>query len=141
MATAPRDRGQMYSGIEGQVIVVTGAAGDLGRAICDQLAALGATVVGSDRRSPDGWPAANEANPFVICDVTDRQQVDGLVSQTQVMREFPERRTEVETVVPLGRLGEPSDVAACVTFLLSDASKYVTGSSFVVDGGIRLRTS
>ncbi len=47
----------MYSGIEGQVIVVTGAAGDLGGAICDQLATLGATVVGSDRRSPDDWPA------------------------------------------------------------------------------------
>lgn len=255
--TGPREVGLIHGGIDGQVVVVTGAAGDLGRAICAELSGLGATVVGSDRRRPDGWAKDEEGSGFVVCDVTDREQVDGLVQQTlsryghidglvaaagivhrqevldvdpstwdevlgvnltgafhsaqsaaqamvqggggrivligswigrypsrgllsycvskagldmlcrclalelaehqvrvnlvapgvidagvsaQIFRQVPERREEMASVVPLGRLGEPSDVAACVAFLLSDRSGYVTGSSIVVDGGIRLRT-
>jgi NAD(P)-dependent dehydrogenase (short-subunit alcohol dehydrogenase family) len=36
---------------------------------------------------------------------------------------------------PLGRIGEPNDVAEMVLFLTSDRSKFVTGAEFVVDGG------
>lgn len=38
--------------------------------------------------------------------------------------------------VPLGRLGEPDDVAYLVLFLASDESKFITGAEFKVDGGI-----
>lgn len=38
--------------------------------------------------------------------------------------------------VPLGRLGEPDDVAYLVLYLASDESKFVTGAEFKVDGGI-----
>ena len=38
--------------------------------------------------------------------------------------------------IPLGRLGTPADVAALVAFLASDDAAYVTGSTFVVDGGL-----
>jgi 3-oxoacyl-[acyl-carrier protein] reductase len=37
---------------------------------------------------------------------------------------------------PLGRLGEPEDVARCVRFLASDASRFVTGAVLAVDGGL-----
>ncbi|MDC0083061.1 oxidoreductase [Schleiferiaceae bacterium] len=37
--------------------------------------------------------------------------------------------------VPLGRLGNPEDVAPAVAFLLSDDSRYITGQNIVVDGG------
>jgi len=38
--------------------------------------------------------------------------------------------------IPLGRLGTPQDVAGLVAFLASDDAAYVTGSTFVVDGGL-----
>lgn len=40
--------------------------------------------------------------------------------------------------IPLGRLGEPDDVADVVAFLASDAARYVTGTTVVVDGGMSL---
>jgi glucose 1-dehydrogenase len=38
--------------------------------------------------------------------------------------------------IPLGRLGQPHDVAGLATFLASDDAAYVTGSTFFVDGGL-----
>lgn len=38
--------------------------------------------------------------------------------------------------IPLGRLGQPQDVASLAVFLASDESDYVTGSTFYVDGGL-----
>ena len=38
--------------------------------------------------------------------------------------------------IPLGRLGQPEDVAAVVAFLASDDARYITGSTVVVDGGL-----
>jgi citronellol/citronellal dehydrogenase len=37
--------------------------------------------------------------------------------------------------VPLGRLGEPEEVAGLIAFLASPAGGYVTGTTIVVDGG------
>jgi glucose 1-dehydrogenase len=38
--------------------------------------------------------------------------------------------------IPLGRMGTPEDVAGMVAFLASDDAAYVTGSTFIVDGGL-----
>jgi len=38
--------------------------------------------------------------------------------------------------IPLGRLGFPQDVAGLVAFLVSNKAAYITGATFVVDGGL-----
>jgi L-rhamnose 1-dehydrogenase len=48
----------------------------------------------------------------------------------------PDKRAYMEKRIPLGRLGEPDDVAGCVVFLASDLARYVTGASVLVDGGM-----
>lgn len=38
--------------------------------------------------------------------------------------------------LPLGRVGEPEDVAHAIAFLASDVSSHVTGADYPVDGGV-----
>ncbi|KAJ6262549.1 hypothetical protein Dda_3360 [Drechslerella dactyloides] len=45
------------------------------------------------------------------------------------------KRTYMEGRIPLGRLGDPSDIAGPVVFLASDLARYVTGAQLLVDGG------
>jgi NAD(P)-dependent dehydrogenase (short-subunit alcohol dehydrogenase family) len=47
----------------------------------------------------------------------------------------PALRNEFLTHLPLGRLGEPNDVAGAAVFLASDAASWVTGITLYVDGG------
>jgi NAD(P)-dependent dehydrogenase (short-subunit alcohol dehydrogenase family) len=49
-----------------------------------------------------------------------------------------ERNEEAQALageIPLGRAGEPAEVAAVVSFLASEQASYVTGASYLVDGG------
>lgn len=50
-----------------------------------------------------------------------------------------EDKTNDLNLYPLGRYGSPSDVAFAIIYLLSDASAWVTGSEFVIDGGRSLK--
>jgi NAD(P)-dependent dehydrogenase (short-subunit alcohol dehydrogenase family) len=42
---------------------------------------------------------------------------------------------------PMGRMGEPWDVAQAALFLVSDEAKYITGAELVVDGGLTSATA
>ncbi len=59
---------------------------------------------------------------------------------TEMIRSFGERTTaEMDSVhsrVPLGRIGQPIEIARLALFLISDDASYCTGSEFVADGGL-----
>ena len=46
-------------------------------------------------------------------------------------------RKQVETQTPLGRIGQPRDIAGAAVFLASDDSAWITGETFVISGGYR----
>ncbi len=48
----------------------------------------------------------------------------------------PEVKQQLEKIIPLNRLGEPSDVAKVVVFLCTDDSSYITGQIISVNGGM-----
>jgi len=50
-----------------------------------------------------------------------------------------EQEIEYGRRTPVGRLGEPAEIAAAVAFLCSDGASYVTGQTIVVDGGNSIR--
>jgi 3-oxoacyl-[acyl-carrier protein] reductase len=60
-------------------------------------------------------------------------------ARTRMVDSIPrERRQEFETMIPLGRFGDPDEIAAGVLFLASTAARYVTGVVLPIDGGLAI---
>ncbi|GAA2801213.1 3-oxoacyl-ACP reductase [Kribbella solani] len=55
---------------------------------------------------------------------------------TELFAKDPERAQRRLIHVPMGRFGEPEEIAAAVAFLASDDSSFITANTFLVDGGI-----
>ncbi|KRE68654.1 2-deoxy-D-gluconate 3-dehydrogenase [Arthrobacter sp. Soil736] len=51
----------------------------------------------------------------------------------------PDWAAELLSRIPIGRFGEPEDIAGAVAFLLSDAASLITGHTLAVDGGYTIR--
>ena len=51
----------------------------------------------------------------------------------------PESKKNLSNVIPLRRVGKPSDIANSTMFLLSDESSFITGTELIVDGGLRAK--
>ena len=76
-------------------------------------------------------------------DLAPRIRVNGiyvgsiLTSALEFVAGQPEMMNQMETKTPLGKVGDPDDIAAAVLYLSSAAGKYVTGKLLEVDGGIQ----
>ncbi|MCW2767788.1 MAG: rhlG [Nocardioides sp.] len=76
-------------------------------------------------------------------DLAPRIRVNGIyvgsimTSALEFVAGVPEMMDQMNTKTPLGRVGEPEDIAATVLYLSSRAGQYVTGKLIEVDGGIQ----
>ncbi len=86
-------------------------------------------VIRAVARAAVGWGRrggrVNSVAPGLIDTPMGRRELDG----QPIMRQMLER-------TPLGRLGEPGEVAAVVAYLVSDAASFVSGIDVLVDGGM-----
>ena len=58
---------------------------------------------------------------------------------TPLLASMPdERRARLAALHPLGRMGEPEDIAPMALFLISDSASWITGQAIAVDGGFNI---
>ena len=65
-----------------------------------------------------------------------------LTKLTEPLLKFlPHEKERYERTTPVGRIGQPEDIADVVVFLCSDMARFITGQNIVVDGGMTLHGS
>lgn len=123
-ASIPRMRAQG----RGRIINVTsytGVRGNIGQA---NYAAAKAGIVGFSKT------VAKEVARFgITVNVVSPNAETPMVAAVP-----PEKRAELTALVPLGRFGEPAEMAAGVAFLASDEAAYITGAVLPIDGGLSM---
>jgi 3alpha(or 20beta)-hydroxysteroid dehydrogenase len=62
----------------------------------------------------------------------------GMIQTPMLAGNSPEVLAQYESMIPLGRIGRPDEVAQVAAFLASDAASYVTGAEILIDGGVLL---
>ncbi|MBC8367362.1 3-oxoacyl-[acyl-carrier-protein] reductase [bacterium] len=113
----------------GRIVNITSVVGQTGNAGQVNYAASKAGQIGLTKSLARELGARN---------VTVNAVAPGFI-QTDMTADLPEDvRSAMLEGIPLGRLGDPADVAAVVLFLLSDASAYVTGQVIGVNGGMAM---
>jgi gluconate 5-dehydrogenase len=126
--------GGMFANRRGSIINITSIAGPLaikgirGRHYETAKAALTALTRSLAADWADRGVRANAIAPGVF--LTDANK--------RWFGEKPDFRTAFEAHIPMGRLGEPEELAPVALFLASDAASYITGATVVVDGGYTL---
>ena len=111
----------------GRIVFVSSVVGIMGQAGQANYAASKAGLVGLSR---------SLAKELASRNITVNVVAPGPVG-TDMLNELDDnRRSAIIDAVPLGRLGEPSEIAATISFLASDAAGYVTGAVIPVDGGL-----
>jgi 3-oxoacyl-[acyl-carrier protein] reductase len=113
-----------------KVVNIASAAGVYGYAGTVNYSAAKAGVIGLTKALAREW-AGLRVNVNAIA--------PGLIVNTRITEgKPPELMAKIEAAIPLGRPGEPADVAALVQFLASSDADYVTGQVVELHGGLEL---
>ena len=117
----------MMKAKNGRIISISSVVGSLGNAGQTNYAAAKAGMIGFTRS------LAREVGSRGI---TVNAVAPGFID-TDMTRALPEdQRGELTKQIPLGKLGQPHDIAKAVAFLASEAAEYITGHTLHVNGGM-----
>lgn len=117
----------MLKARQGRIVNIASVIGLMGNAGQANYGASKAGLIGLTKTS---------AKEFASRGVTVNAVAPGYIRTAMTDKLKDDVKEAMLKLVPLGSLGEPEDVAACVEFLLSDSSRYVTGQVLTVDGGM-----
>ena len=111
----------------GKIINIASVVGQIGNAGQANYAASKAGIIGLTKAVAKELASRN---------VMVNAVAPGFI-QTTMTDKLPDKAKEaLMSAIPLGRLGQPEDVAKAVRFLSSDAANYITGQVLNVDGGM-----
>lgn len=113
----------------GSVVLTSSAAALAGLSNHDAIAAAKAGVIGLTLSAAASYAARDLRINAVAPGLVQTRLTEGLTSSET-------SRKVSEAMHPLGRLGEPDDVARAVEFLLDPANAWITGQVLGVDGGL-----
>jgi 3-oxoacyl-[acyl-carrier protein] reductase len=111
----------------GRIINVASIVGAIGNAGQANYAASKAAVIGFTR---------TVAREYASRMVTVNAVAPGFIDTAMTQGLSPEVKETLLKQIPLGRLGQPSDVAESVRFLASDEAGYITGQVIHINGGM-----